>query len=192
MVYGEAGARRVLLGVSLRFGSYAAQQQAQAHAARRGDNQRRERADGGEGSAPPCRGASARLRHAVPAAAQASRQSPLAARMIMLGGNARVLPLTAATPDPVGFDIGEIPQVLRAVRTSFAQPHALNHACLRAFGRDVARRLALKSGKPQQPAASEALDVLVVGCEVSLWVGEQFASDLSAVQAAACRARTEP
>ena len=84
------------------------------------------------------------------------------ARMVMLGGNARVLPLTAATPDPVGFDIGEIPQVLRAVRASFAQPHTLNHACLRAFGRDVARRLALKSGK-QQPTAADALDVLVVG-----------------------------
>ena len=177
MVYGEAGARRVLLGVSLRFGSYAAKQQAQAHAARR------EQPDGGDCSGPASRGSSTRLRHAVPVpATQASRrQSPLVARMVMLGGNARVLPLTAATPDPVGFDIGEIPQVLRAVRTSFAQPHTLNHACLRAFGRDVARRLALKSGK-QQPAAADALDVLVVGCEVSLWVGEQFASDLSAVQ----------
>ena len=177
MVYGEAGARRVLLGVSLRFGSYAAKQQAQAHAARR------ELSDGGDCNGPASRGSSTRLRHAVPvSAAQASRrQSPLAARMVMLGGNARVLPLTAATPDPVGFDISEIPKVLRAVRTSFAQPHTLNHACLRAFGRDVARRLALKSGK-QQPSAADALDVLVVGCEVSLWVGEQFASDLSAVQ----------
>ena len=50
-----------------------------------------------------------------------------------------------------------------------------------ATGWNLARKLKLRLQKRadgELPPA--AVDVVVTGCEVSLWVGEQFASDLSA------------
>ena len=103
-------------------------------------------------------------------------RKPLLDRMLQLDGN----PLVEKLPpmrvnDPVGKDILDIPAVLRKIKDDWNEPeNSLNR--MSAFTLSTLLRRRMKSHDDKTHDGS--LDVLITGCEVSLWLGEQFASDL--------------
>lgn len=99
-------------------------------------------------------------------------------RLVPIEDNPLVTALPASCADPVAKDVGDIPSALKWIQEDWNGGNSLN----RATGWNLARKLKLRLRKRadgQLPPA--AVDVVVTGCEVSLWVGEQFASDLSAL-----------
>jgi hypothetical protein len=107
------------------------------------------------------------------------RVRPFIQRAIRLEGNSLILPLPPlAVPDPVGRDLRDIPGVLRMLQRDFADHQvSLNVPTAWTFASRVRRRLR----RYEQGEADGSVDVLITGCEASLWVGEQFASDLALV-----------
>eukprot|EP00900_Chrysochromulina_parva_P025731 jgi/Chrpa1/7792/Chrysochromulina_OHIO_Genome00022035-RA len=107
------------------------------------------------------------------------RVRPFIQRAIRLEGNSLILPLPPlAAPDPVGRDLRDIPGVLRMLQRDFADHQvSLNVPTAWTFASRVRRRLR----RYERGEADGSVDVLITGCEASLWVGEQFASDLSLV-----------
>ena len=107
------------------------------------------------------------------------RVRPFIQRAIRLEGNSLILPLPPlAAPDPVGRDLRDIPGVLRMLQRDFADHQvSLNVPTAWTFASRVRRRLR----RYEQGEADGSVDVLITGCEASLWVGEQFASDLALV-----------
>ena len=104
-------------------------------------------------------------------------------RLVPLRGNPLVQPLPALTGaaigDPVGADIAAIPQVLRRVRAEWQHADSLNRQSATAFARMLLEKMALNA-QPSDQAAHERRDVdlLLVGVETSLWLAEQWASDV--------------
>ena len=98
-------------------------------------------------------------------------------RMVPLEDNPLMLPIKDPVPDVVGRDIDDIPRVLKAIQDDWKQP-GMNRMSAFTLGRRLEQRLLRKR---QGRCAASGVDVLVTGCEVSLWLGEQFASDLSAM-----------
>jgi len=77
--------------------------------------------------------------------------------------------------DPVGDDIADIPRVLRKIKEDWNEPEtSLNR--MTAF--TLSTRLRERMRSHYDNTHDGSLDVLIAGCEVSLWLGEQFASDL--------------
>lgn len=97
-------------------------------------------------------------------------------RLVPLEDNELITPLPALVPDLVGADIRDIPKAVRRVQTEW-QEAGLNRLTMWNFEKCFRKRLALHHGG----AHPGSVDVLVTGCEVSLWLAEQFASDLSLV-----------
>jgi len=98
-------------------------------------------------------------------------------RMVPLEDNPLMLPIKDPVPDVVGRDIDDIPRVLKAIQDDWKQP-GMNRMSAFTLGRRLRQRLLRKR---QGRCAASGVDVLVTGCEVSLWLGEQFVSDLSAM-----------
>ena len=102
-------------------------------------------------------------------------RKPFIQRVLRLDGNELVQPLLPLRRDPVGTDIQDIPRVLERLKADFSdasQSHNLSPAW--NFSYRLLDRIRLKeTGKHDG-----SVDLLVTGCEVSLWAGEQFASDL--------------
>jgi hypothetical protein len=101
---------------------------------------------------------------------------PLLKRVLRLGGNPFVEPLPKmGLKDPVGDDIAAIPKVLRRIQDDWNEPsESLNRlTCFTLLARIKKRLLQHESGEHDG-----SVDLLITGCEVSLWIGEQFASDL--------------
>ena len=98
-------------------------------------------------------------------------------RLLQLEGNplVQVLPPMGLNRDTVGDDIQDIPGVLRRIKEDWNEPaESLNR--LTAYTLSTKLRQRMRERDEQQHDGS--LDVLIAGCEVSLWLGEQFASDL--------------
>ena len=79
----------------------------------------------------------------------------------------------AACPkDPVAQDIADISQVLSDIQHDWDNQKSISNISSWWLGRCVAHRL--KEYEMGQHDGS--VDILVTGCEVSLWLGEQFCS----------------
>jgi hypothetical protein len=92
-------------------------------------------------------------------------------RLVELSGNDLVLPLPPVVKDSVGADIDDIPRALKAITESMDGENAMPAYC---FGKELLRRIrAYGSG-----THDGTVDILVTGCEVSLWLAEQWASDM--------------
>ncbi|CAE7836736.1 unnamed protein product, partial [Symbiodinium necroappetens] len=102
-------------------------------------------------------------------------QKSLACRLVPIEENPLVQQLPKSVQDPVGADITDIPDAVANIQVDFWAEGRPTRATARALGEVLLSRLQRKSCG-QLPATS--VDVLVTGCEVSLWVGEQFAADL--------------
>lgn len=111
------------------------------------------------------------------------RGSELWKRLVPLTGNPLVQPLPllsgAATRDPVGADIEAIPKVLARIKDEWLDGESLNRQTATAFARMIVERMVLNAA-PRVMTSHDARDVdlLIVGCETSLWIAEQFAADL--------------
>eukprot|EP00667_Euglena_gracilis_P000989 EG_transcript_989 len=100
-------------------------------------------------------------------------------RLVPLERNPLVLPLPKPVSDTVGHDINEIPKVLKAIEESFYTVEGLNRVTAATFCRKLEQRLRKSAARTTALKPPNEVDVLITGCEVSLWVGEQFAGDLS-------------
>lgn len=113
--------------------------------------------------------------------------SELEQRWIPLQGNPYILPPETIAKDPVEQDIRDIPQVLQTVaaswsdRTSFNCQSAdyLSELLIEKAKRWEQRQRATINIKLDQIDNEQSLDLLITGVESSLWLGEQFAQDLT-------------
>ena len=101
---------------------------------------------------------------------------PLSKRLTLLEGNEFIKPLLGDCLDPVLKDIQDIPRICKQIQDDWREV-GLNRmtawnlaSCIRA------RMKAYVNGEIERHGAT--VDILVTGCEVSLWVAEQFVSDL--------------
>jgi len=89
-------------------------------------------------------------------------------------GNALMMPLVETkrlfSRDVVGDELADTPRMLRRVRDSFRDPDSPNSRTASQFAD------ALSAGKE-----SRLLDLVIVGVEASLWVGEQWAANVRSV-----------
>ena len=107
-------------------------------------------------------------------------QSNIWRRRLRLDGNPLLSPLPAAlqSTDPVGADLLDMPRVVEQLTEDFdGKAHSPNRITAWTFTSKLRQRLrAHRAGKHDG-----SVDLLITGCEVSLWVGEQFAADLTRV-----------
>jgi len=109
-------------------------------------------------------------------------------RMTRLTRNRYVKPLKEETDDLILTDIQDIPRSLQAIQDEFHSDKrctSLNRLTAFHLSRCLRARLVAHT---QGKVPTNAVDILLTGCEVSLWVAEQFASDL---QKAFPRLRTQ-
>lgn len=90
------------------------------------------------------------------------------------------LPPTVAT-DPVGADLRSVPQECARLQAEWAGGTHQNRITSWFFGTDLNKRMAAVAASPALLQTRQRVDLLVTGCEVSLWVGEQFAADVAQV-----------
>ena len=100
--------------------------------------------------------------------------SPLR-RLLQLDGNRFVSALPPPARDPVGQDLKDLPRVLSKILSDWDQPSdSLNRMSAWTFSSLLKERMKLHDDH----AHDGSVDLLITGCEVSLWVAEQFAADL--------------
>jgi len=125
---------------------------------------------------------------------------PLFKRVLRLGGNPFVHPLPKlGIKDPVGADIADIPRIIKKIQDDWNEPspnptpnpkpnpnpnpnqddwnepsRSLNRRTVFTLFSKIKKRLM----QHEDGTHDGSVDLLVTGCEVSLWIGEQFASDL--------------
>ena len=92
--------------------------------------------------------------------------------------------------DPVARDINSIPQILNEIKTEWENPHSLNRRSadylVTLFSEKVRRfekrqQRMFKAGLLSKIRAMPAVDLLIMGEENSLWLGEKFARDLQVI-----------
>jgi len=98
-------------------------------------------------------------------------------RLVPLHKNPLIKPLPHAEKDHVAKDISDIPQVLSNIQTSWNETGCINRIASHTLGLVVQTRLQDYA----KGTHDGSVDILVTGCEVSLWLGEQFCSDLTQV-----------
>ncbi|EKX55458.1 hypothetical protein GUITHDRAFT_99235 [Guillardia theta CCMP2712] len=98
-------------------------------------------------------------------------------RLVRLHDNPLIKPLPPVYPDPVGKDIADIPYVLNKIQQDWDEGNSVNCITSWWFSRELIKRLK----RYEAGTHDGSIDVLLTGCEVSLWVAEQFASDLAQV-----------
>ncbi|CAE7706632.1 unnamed protein product [Symbiodinium pilosum] len=107
-------------------------------------------------------------------------QKNLPCRLVPIEDNPWVQQLPKSLKDPVGADIVDIPGSVANIQVDFWGEGRPHRATARALGEagpvTVLRSRLERKGSGQ--LAAESVDLLVTGCEVSLWAGEQFAADL--------------
>jgi hypothetical protein len=110
---------------------------------------------------------------------QESKSTPhgkLYRRMTRLEGNEFVKALPDIAVDPILFDIQDIPRACMAIQQDWERG-GLNRLTAWNLRQLLMRRLNDRiSGKI--PSHTGTVDILLTGCEVSLWLAEQFATDL--------------
>ncbi len=103
-------------------------------------------------------------------------------RQTKLNHNTLILPLQETSRDPILQDLHDIPKVCEGILDDWRNVKnigmfSLNRLTAVNLGRRVKERLErYVSGTIQ--GNNGKVDILLTGCEVSLWLGEQFASDL--------------
>lgn len=114
-------------------------------------------------------------------------ESELAQRLLPTQHNPHLHRPKAETKDPVASDIQEIPQVLNAISTTWKNPASLNCRSAQHLAKlliekakhfDENREKMIKAELLSDLAQSQTVDLLIVGIESSLWLGERFAQDL--------------
>eukprot|EP00613_Pedinella_sp_CCMP2098_P067037 CAMPEP_0171988882 /NCGR_PEP_ID=MMETSP0993-20121228/276127_1 /TAXON_ID=483369 /ORGANISM="non described non described, Strain CCMP2098" /LENGTH=1339 /DNA_ID=CAMNT_0012641859 /DNA_START=956 /DNA_END=4976 /DNA_ORIENTATION=- len=103
-------------------------------------------------------------------------------RLIDLDTNQYITKLPPTVASPVAADILDIPRVCAAIQEEWQSPICMNRRTAYAFGKDINDRMIQHfDNKHVTGASDQRIDLLVTGCEASLWVGEQFAADLAEV-----------
>lgn len=113
--------------------------------------------------------------------------SELEQRWIPLQGNPYILPPAVNAPDPVKQDIQDIPKVLKAIEASWSDPTSFNRQTADYLAELLIEKAKLWDQKQRatinikldRTAYEPSLDLLITGVESSLWLGEQFAQDLT-------------
>ena len=77
--------------------------------------------------------------------------------------------------DPVGKDIADIPEILRKIKEDWADSSKTQN---RMSAYTLCRQLRTRMMTHEKETHDGSIDLLITGCEVSLWLGEQFAADL--------------
>jgi hypothetical protein len=96
---------------------------------------------------------------------------PLMRRVLRLAGNPLVLPIPPmGLSDPVGRDLADIPSVLQRIRDDWNDPGSSMNR-LSAF--TLQSRLRKRMNAYETGTHDGSVDLLISGCEASLWVGEQ-------------------
>ena len=80
--------------------------------------------------------------------------------------------------DAVAADLRDIPRVLGLIRADWKDENGRNRRTAAEFLRLIQEQLRERA---KDPGGRLEVDVLVTGVEASLWIGEQFASDLQAL-----------
>jgi hypothetical protein len=99
-------------------------------------------------------------------------------RLTQLSNNRFIRPLEEEPSDLILNDIVDIPNALQTIQDDFGVDKAstsLNRLTAFHLSRCLRRRL---EARIAGTVTSHSIDILLTGCEVSLWVAEQFASDL--------------
>ncbi|WP_310413512.1 hypothetical protein [Chamaesiphon sp. OTE_8_metabat_110] len=122
---------------------------------------------------------------------QADRElvgAELAQRWIPLQHNDYILPPAASAPDPVAHDIGEIPQVIKAIAASWQDSASFNRQSADYLAELLIEKARLWDRRQQATSNGKldslvdgTLDLLITGVENSLWLGERFAQDLKSI-----------
>ena len=97
-------------------------------------------------------------------------------RLVQLENNEFIMPLRDDSNDPVLSDIQDIPKICANIQTDW-QDVGLNRMTAWHLSQCIRQRL---QGRVDGTIESrtDQIDILVTGCEVSLWLGEQFCADL--------------
>ena len=102
----------------------------------------------------------------------------LVKRCVKLEDNEFVLPLPPTSADPVAVDLSEIPKVIKSMNDDWGNKPkgtiSLNRLTAWNLVKELKKRIRKRIDGDME---SNAVDIMVTGCE-SLWLGEQFASDL--------------
>ena len=101
---------------------------------------------------------------------------PISAKTMMLEDNEGIKPLPEDSKDLVLTDIQDIPAVCKSIQDTW-KSNSLNILTSCHLKRCLRARLKARANE-KIPVHAGTVDILVTGCEVSLWVAEQFASDL--------------
>ena len=101
---------------------------------------------------------------------------PLSKRLTLLENNEFIKPLLGECADPVLADIQDIPRICKQIQDDWREV-GLNRMTAWNLAKCIRTRMkAHVDGKIKCHGGT--VDILVTGCEVSLWVAEQFVSDL--------------
>ncbi len=105
-----------------------------------------------------------------------SKSSYLHKRLVALENNEFIKPLLDDCDDPVLGDIQDIPKICHSIQEDWKDV-GLNRMTSWHLMQCIKRRLKGKIDGSIENHAGQ-IDILVTGCEVSLWIAEQFVSDL--------------
>jgi hypothetical protein len=109
--------------------------------------------------------------------------------MPMTGSSGLHIPKTDPQ-DPVEADIKDIPQILADIQSSWIDPHSINRQSADYFVNlliEKAKHFEQKqikmfqAGLESQAGESPNLDLLIIGVESSLWLGQKLAQDLKTI-----------
>ena len=88
----------------------------------------------------------------------------IASPLVPLEDNPLVCPLPSNSPDPVGTDIKEIPQVLHRIQMDWRMGEGPNRASAWSLGRALCARLREKQAGN---ISTDAVDLVITGCEAT-------------------------
>ena len=105
-----------------------------------------------------------------------SKSSKLSKRLVQIEKNEFIKPLLADCDDPVLADIQDIPKICSNIQEDWKSV-GLNRMTAWHLGQCIKKRMQGHVEGTIEKNASQ-IDILLTGCEVSLWISEQFVADL--------------